>query len=275
MPTDTLAGDGPELRPHPRVTEFQRQAMEQGFSAFRDAAHRLRQPVTSTRVAFGAAARLAEFAHALGGAIAAPAAGVELRDKAKWIIAMSSAVTSLEFCAHLVPDQPLDTTRCETARSELLDFAGDVEQMAYKHPYRRFLGWWMVAVATASRYAEAAHDMTQHQASDRACLSLRMANVNAPVPVRDFSDGYLDKDDVAALCFTDTETAGRWAVRFSGTDDPFPTYDLLDHRRVLWHADRAPEIRAWWLRHDDLPVAEYPTRTPGHRIGDRWLTPIL
>lgn len=266
MPTDTLAGDGPELRPHPRVSDYRRDELHDGLRAFSDAAELLRQPVTTTRAAFTVACHLARFGHALAGSIAAPT-GTSHRPE------LTAAITGLEFSAAMVPDQPLDTERCETARAELLDWAGDVALYAHRHPYGRFLSWWMVTVATASRYAEAAHDTAQHKASDRACLALRLANVNPPLPAAGLSNGYLDKDDVAALCFTDTETAGQWAVRFSGSDDPFPSYDLLDHRRVLWHADRAAEIRAWWLRHDELPVAEPPTRTPGHRIGDRWLTP--
>ncbi|HEV2344424.1 MAG TPA: hypothetical protein VGS97_10060 [Actinocrinis sp.] len=279
MPADTVtAKEDPELRPHPRVTAFQQQVMAEGVSSLSYAARRLREPVVTTRAAYELAAGLTHFAHLLGGQIAAPAE--DQRERAKWCVATASAHTGLAFCAEMVPDQPLETSHFTAIRTSVSVLAADVEAYAHRHPYRMFLPWWMVAVSAATRYAVAAHDVVKHQTSEGACLALRMANVNAPEPVPDLSDGYLDVNDLAALCFTTTDTLNAWRD-LSGPglpleDDPFPAHDLTSPRGVLlWHAERARDVRAWWLRHDELPVAEHPMRTPGHRIGDRWLAPIL
>lgn len=257
MPADTVtAQDGPELRPHPRVTAFQRQLMAAGVDAFAKATRQLREPVTSTHAAYKAASHLAHFAHVLGGQIAAPAE--DGRTRARWTVATATAFSSLTFCAELVPDQSLDTARCEPTRAEILDWAGDVEAYAHRHPYRMFLFWWMVSVSAATRYAVAAHDVTQHQASDRACVALRMANVNAPQPVPDLSDGYLDANDLAALCFTTTDRIGVWS-----TVGDFPAPDFRpDHDRPR---PATPGLVARRARPRDPRLVAAPRRTSGSR----------
>lgn len=248
--TAVVPGPAAVLRPHPRVTEAQGVILTDGVALLKAA---WPGPETCQDMA-ESAYRLAAFAYALRTLITEQVpAQQRTREAAAGTLGVTRAATRLMYVADMLPSPAVAAVASSATKHEIADLIIDVEAAYRKHPYRLFAPWAAEATRLALVLTESIGSAVHHQAVDQAAAALRSALEWSPVIVPDLSDGYLDRADMAALCHTQAETLWIWMIRYA--DFPAPDF-AAPGRREQWHAVRAREVRAWWLRHGELPVFE-------------------
>jgi hypothetical protein len=282
MNAETTDSTRPEMRPHPRVLEEQRRNLTLAIGRLQAIAATVREPVTSTRAAIDAAANLVFFTATVRGLYAGQRMRADPHSPDSDMmdhLDLNKAAIQFSHAANMLPDEPMQPMG-HVLRDEIVELAAEAARIGHKHPYRIFHAWAREAGCAAFDLANtAAARLGDRGPLREGVTALRLALDRPQRPGPMLSDGYLDRDDLAMICFTRPETIGIWIQRYQrskGHADAFPYPDFygFGDTPLLWHADRACQVRAWWLRHDELPVAEKSAVT-SNMIADKYLIPAL